>query len=119
MLVVTSVLAQVDARLPPLSYSVWLVDFQEGCLTFTIVLFMLYAVLNFGIVQVRLEWPRHSLCREGGGDRASAHQLPLHLPTSRPAGCTGCPSAGVGAPAKHPQTLAEQFRPGSSCSQLR
>ena len=28
MLVVTSVLAQVDARLPPLSYSVWLVDFQ-------------------------------------------------------------------------------------------
>ena len=52
VLVVSGTLAQVDSRLPPLSYSVWIVDYQGGCLTFNIILFLVYSVLNFGIVQV-------------------------------------------------------------------
>ena len=52
VLVVSGTLAQVDTRLPPLSYSVWVVDYQGGCLTFNIILFLVYSVLNFGIVQV-------------------------------------------------------------------
>ena len=48
VLVVTGQLASVTAKLPPLSYGVWLVDFQFGCLLFNIVSFVLYAVVNFG-----------------------------------------------------------------------
>ena len=52
MLVVTGQLASVVASLPPLSYSVWMIDFQFGCLLFNIISFSLYAAVNFGM-QVR------------------------------------------------------------------
>jgi len=62
VLVVSGTLAQVDSRLPPLSYRVWIVDYQGGCLTFNIVLCMVYSMWNFGIVQVRFAQLSNRAC---------------------------------------------------------
>lgn len=53
----------IQSRLPPVNYSVWMLDFQFGCMIFNIISFTLYAVVNFGLQQCALAAPACSdLC---------------------------------------------------------
>lgn len=51
ILVVSNTQTALRAQLPKISYSVWLLDFQSGCLIFNLISFILYVLVNFGSQQ--------------------------------------------------------------------
>ena len=51
ILVVSNTQVALTAQLPKIHYSVWLLDFQSGCLVFNVVSFILYVLVNFGSQQ--------------------------------------------------------------------
>eukprot|EP01043_Picozoa_sp_COSAG02_P001675 COSAG02_NODE_35_length_49339_cov_20.375102_49_plen_413_part_00 len=51
ILVVSNTQAALRVQLPKISYSVWLLDFQMGCLIFNLMSFVLYVLVNFGSQQ--------------------------------------------------------------------